>query len=118
MRTAEEALRAVAAINRGAGDDVIARLNGRDLTADSLNDASGLVAENRRGLGRQGAVQNMQIAVADAAGDGANKDLARAGLIDLDVFDCKGLFEGAKNGGFHVRISPGCGANGNSRRRR
>src|SRR5579863_281487 len=102
MRPAEQALRAIAAINRGAGDDVIARLKRGHGGPDGLDYASRFVAENRRKFGRQRAVEAMQIAVADADGDGADQDFMRLRLADLDLLDRQGLVDLTENRSFHL----------------
>ena len=50
-RVAGQALRAVAAEDRQAGDDVVARLHVGDVVAHRLDDAGALVAEHRRQAG-------------------------------------------------------------------
>jgi hypothetical protein len=110
MGTPQQALFAVAAINRRARDYVIPRLECRNLAADRLDDTGRFMAEDRRRPRRQRAVQAMQIAMAHSARDGADQDFARTGLIDLHLFDGKRLFECTKNRSFHPSISPGCGA--------
>ena len=101
MRPAELALRASATIDRGARDHVIAGLDRGDRVADRLDDTGRLVPENRGNLRRQRAVDTMQIAMADAARDGADEDLVPARIIDLDIFDRERLIDRAKHCGFH-----------------
>jgi hypothetical protein len=102
MWPSQQALRAVAAIDRRARDNMIARLEPGDLAADRLDDTGRLMAEDRRRLRRQCAMQAMQIAMAHSARHGANQDLARTRLVDLHLFDGERLFECTKNRGFHL----------------
>ena len=84
---ARHALLAVAAEHRQAADHVVARLHVGDLFADFLDDAGGLVAEHRgRGVGVE-AVDEMQVAVAYAAGDGFDQDFAVLRFVEFDVLD-------------------------------
>ena len=81
------ALRAIAAEHRQAADDVVAGLHVGHLLADFLDDAGGLMPEHRgRGI-RIEAVDEMQVAVAHAAGDGLEQNFAVLRLVDLDVLD-------------------------------
>ncbi len=79
-------------------------LNSVDLRADRLDDAGRLVAEDRRRRERVVAVDEVQVAVADAAGDGAHEHLAPDGLLDLDVLDRQGLVGTVEDGGFHGEL--------------
>jgi len=47
----------------------------------------------------------VKIAMANAAGDGPNQDLARGGVVDLDLFDRERLFRRAKNGSLDFHLS-------------
>jgi len=59
------------------------------------------VAEDRRGRERIVAVDEVQVTVADAAGDDADEYLVRHGLVDLDVLDGQGLVRPVKYGSLH-----------------
>ena len=58
---------------------MVARLHVGDLGADLLDDARALVPEHRRRGPRDGAVDDADVAVADAGGGDAHEDLARPG---------------------------------------
>jgi hypothetical protein len=51
----------------------------------------------------------VEVAVANAAGNGPNQDLARARVVDLDLFNLERLFGRAKNRSldFHLSSSSG-----------
>ena len=83
---------------------MIAGLELRDVRADRLDDAGGLVAEDRRRRERIVAVDEVQVAVAHAAGDRAHEHLAPDGLVDLDVLDRQGLVGTVEDGGFHGEL--------------
>ena len=80
---------------------MVARFDVGDFAADRIDDAGGFMAENRGRGKRVEAINEMKVAMADAAGDGAHQDLALTRLVDLDVFDRKGLIRPMKNCGFH-----------------
>ena len=101
VRVAAEAHIAVAAEDRQAADDVIARLDVGHFLADLLNDAGGLVAEDGGRREHPQTLDEVQVGVADAAGDGADEYLAAAGLIDVDVVDLEWLAGAVEDGGFH-----------------
>jgi len=99
------ALFAVAAEDREAADDVIAGLDVSHLFADFFDDAGGLVAEHGgRGVGIE-AVNEMEIAVAYAAGGGFDQDFAVLGFIEFDVLDTERQLGPVENGGFHPECS-------------
>jgi hypothetical protein len=52
------------------------------------------------------AVDEVQIAMANAARDGAYENFAIQRLVDLDIFDNQGLLGTIENGGFHRRNPP------------
>ena len=105
-QAARQAAFAVAAVGREAGDDVVAHLYRAHLGADRLDDAGALVSQDGRERVRIGAFHEVQVRMAQAGGLGADQDLARARLVDLDVFDLKRLTHFAQNCGFHVSFSP------------
>ena len=57
------------------------------LRADLLDDAGALVAQHRRQRIGIGALDEVQVGVADAGGGGADQHLVRPGLADLHVLD-------------------------------
>ena len=60
------------------------------------------------------AIDEVQVAVADAAGDGADEHFVGQGLIDFDLFDCQRLCGPWKMAAFTVApwIPPVAGGNG------
>lgn len=78
----------VAARARTAGieghDDVITRHDLRDALAHGLHDAGALVSQHHGLRGRQHAVTDDEVGVADARRDDANEDLARSRIIELE----------------------------------
>ena len=76
-------------------------LKSLDLQPDRLDDAGGLVAEDGGGRERVEAVDEVQVAVADAGGDGAHEHLAADGLVDVDVLDRERLVRTVEDGCFH-----------------
>ncbi len=96
-----QAVFAMAAIGRQAGDHVVARLHRSHFRPYLFDHASALVAQHGgQGIGI-GAFVEMQVGVADPGGDGADQDLVRAGLVDLHVLDFEGCSHLAQNSGFH-----------------
>jgi hypothetical protein len=108
MGTAQQTLRAIAAIDRSTRDNVVARLERGHLAADRLDYSRWLVAQDGRRLGGQRAVQAVQVAMANSGRDGAYQHLALTGLVDLDVLDGQRLFKRAKNCSFHRLVSSAC----------
>src|SRR5208282_3441105 len=96
---------AVAAKYRQARDHVVTGLEVRDLRADFLDDAGGLVAEDRGRLPEVQPVHEMKIAMAYAAGDRAHDDFARFGFVDIDLLDREWLLGAMEDGGFHLDCS-------------
>src|SRR3990172_5746970 len=87
VRAAREAVLAVAAEEGEAGDDVVAWLELLHLGPDSLDDARRLVAEDGRRRELVVAVDEVEVAVTDAARRHADEHLPADGLVDLDVLD-------------------------------
>ncbi|MCY1219918.1 hypothetical protein D9M72_319120 [compost metagenome] len=120
-QVAGQAMLAVAAVGRQAGDHMVAGLDRAHFGADLLDHARGLVAQDRRHRVRIGAVQEMQVRVAHAHGGGAHQHLARAGLADGNVFDHQRGLGLMQDSGFHeaplrqatkrktIRPNPGSG---------
>jgi hypothetical protein len=77
----------MAAIGRNAGDDMIAWLDRANLRPDLLDDTGTFMAENDRERSRIAALDDVEVRVADAGGDGADEHLVRAGLGYADIFD-------------------------------
>src|SRR5580704_2488396 len=96
---------AVAAEDRQAGDDVIAGFEVGNLRADFLDDAGSLVAEDRGRRPHVESVHEMEIAVADAAGDGAHNDFALFGFVDIYLLDREWLAGTVEDSSFHLDCS-------------
>src|SRR5579871_1627128 len=81
----------------------------RDLGADRLNHTRTLVTQHDRTVERKppDPVDDMQIAVAHAGGDGADQHLARPGFVDFNRFDRQRFVHFAEYSGgrFHDRSS-------------
>ena len=103
-QVAGEAVLAVAAVDRQAGDHVVARLHVADLVADRLDDAGRLVAEH--GGQRVGvlALHEVQVGVAQPGRGGADQHLARAGRADLHLVDLEAPGHGLEEGSTHDAI--------------
>ena len=101
---ARQALRAAAAEPREAGDDVVADAHRRDVGADRLDDAGAFVAEHDRPVERKAAdaVDDVQVAVADAGRHRAHQHLAAQGLVDVDRLDGQLLLHLAEYGGLDL----------------
>jgi hypothetical protein len=50
-----------------------------------------------------GAVDEMQVGMADAGGGGADQHLTRPGQADMDILDAQRLAYGTQDGGLHRR---------------
>ena len=101
MGLAGEAVVAMAAEDGETSDDVIARLELAHLEAYLFHDPGGLVAQDGGGGEGIEAVDEVQVAVADAGGDGAHEHLATHGLVDVDFLDRQGLMRAMEHGSFH-----------------
>ena len=68
---------------------MIACAERRHLIPDGLDDARALVTEHDAAVERESAVSvdHVQVAVADAGGNGADEDLAAERPVDVDRFD-------------------------------
>ncbi|MCY1438659.1 hypothetical protein D9M71_548680 [compost metagenome] len=66
------------------------------------------MAEYHRGRVREGPVDHTQIGVANANGNGAHQDFARAGFTDSHFFDSQWRTWCVEHGSFHVFILDGC----------
>jgi hypothetical protein len=98
---AGHALVAVAAKDRKARDYMVARLDVTDVASDRFDHAGRFVAEHSGRRVRVKTVNEVQIAVAYAAGHGAHQHLALARLVNLHLFDRQGLIRPVKYSGFH-----------------
>ena len=74
-----------------------------DIVAHRLDDAGALVAQHERAIHREAAVavDHVQVAVADAGGDGAHQHLAAPRLVDVDLLDGQRLVHLAEDGSGH-----------------
>src|SRR5208282_1806547 len=101
IRVARQALRAIAAEAREAGDDVIARLDRGHLAADRLDNPRNLVAEHDRPVERKSPlpVDDVKIAVTHTGRGGADQHLAAPWLVDVDRFNRQRLVHLAKHSG-------------------
>ncbi len=84
---------------------MIAGLHVGYLFADFFDDSGGLVAEHRGRRVRVETVNEMQVAMAYAAGDGLDQDFAVLRLVEFDVVDTERLIGPVENGGFHSDCS-------------
>ena len=105
-----EALLALAAEDGQARDHAVAGLDVAHVRPHRLHDARGLMAEHRGKLGQRiGAIDEVEVAVTDAAGDGAHQHLAPDRLVDVDLLDDERLVGPVKECCFHPCV-PGRGA--------
>ena len=77
----------------------------RTSVAHRLDHAGRLVAQHRRQRVLVGALDEMQVGVADAGGPGADQHLARAGPGDRDLLDLKRLADLAQDRSLHWAAS-------------
>ena len=84
-----EALRAGAAEAGQAGDDMVADAHAGHVVADRLDHAGAFMAQHHRPVEWEPpeAVDDVQVGMADAGGDGAHQHLAAPGLVEIDSFD-------------------------------
>src|SRR3546814_2894960 len=83
--------------------DRVADLHRAHLAADRLDDAGGFVAGDRGERVRIGALDEMQVRMAESAGGGADAHLVRPGLVDDDLLDNERLAGFDQDGGFGDR---------------
>src|SRR5262249_4980833 len=107
IRVPAETLGAASTEAGEAGDHGIAPAQGSDVGADRLHDARALVAEDVRPIERKPsqAVDDVEVAVADARRRRAHEDLAAPRLVDVDRFDRQRLVDLAKDRGLHSTIA-------------
>ena len=84
---------------------MIAGLHVSHLFADFLDNAGSLVTEHCGGRVRVEAVDEMQVAVTYAAGDGFDQDFAVLRFVEFDVLDTERQLGPVENGGFHPECS-------------
>src|SRR5438105_2576386 len=101
---AAEALRTAPAESRQARHHVIAGAQRRHVGADRLDDARALVAQHDGAIEGPAplAIDDVEVAVADAGGRGAHEDLAAPGLVDLDRLHRERLVGLAKDRGLDL----------------
>ena len=87
-----------------ARDHVIAGPQRGDVGADRFDDARALVAQHVRSIERKSseAVDDVEVAVTDAGGGGADQDLAAPRLVDLHGFDRERLVHLAEDCRLHL----------------
>src|SRR5262249_56750133 len=107
VRASGQAVLTVAAEDREARDDVIARLEFRHVRADRVDDPRRLVAEDGGRRERIEAFDKVQIAVADTTRHCTHQHFARDGLGDVDVLDRELFVRTVEDGSFHVSHSFG-----------
>ena len=73
------------AVRERREDDVVTRLEGRDLVADLLDDAGCFVAEHDRRREGNGAIDHAEVAVTQAGGADPHGDLVGPRVANLDV---------------------------------
>jgi hypothetical protein len=108
-RPATEAVLAVAAEDREAGDDMVTRLDVAHLGADLLHDPGRLVPEHGRHGVEVGAGLEVEVAVTDAGCRRADQYLPGPGLVDLDVLDLERLPDLTQDRGLHGVLLPSAG---------
>ena len=101
-----EAVFAMPAKRRQAGDDVIARLHIGDGITHRLDDASGFVAEHHRQLAGVGAVVEVHVRMADARRRRAHQHLARLRLVHRHLFDRHGRVDLSQHRCLHPCLLP------------
>ena len=105
---AGQAVFAVAAEDREAGDHVVAGLHVAHLGAHRLDDPGALVAHHdRRGDGVL-ALHEVQVAVAEPGGGRANEDLIGAGGVDGDLLEGQLSGDGMEDGSAHGQSFAHC----------
>ncbi len=106
VRMAAQALRTGAAEAGQAGDHVIAHPQRGHIGAHRLDDAGAFVAQHERTIERETPqpVHHVQVAVADAGGDGAHQHLAAPGFVDLHLLDGQRFVHLAEDGGGHFHF--------------
>ena len=104
VRMARQALGAAPTEAGQARDHVIAGPQRGDVGADRFDDARALVAQHVRSIERKSseAVDDVEVAVTDAGGGGADQDLAAPRLVDLHGFDRERLVHLAEDCGLHL----------------
>ena len=101
-----EAVLAVAAEGREAGDDVIPGLHVGHHVPHRLHHAGGFVPENGGQRVGVGAIGEVQIGVAHAGSGGAHEHLPGAGLGHLHILNDERFVRFVQNGCFHACSLP------------
>jgi len=86
---------------------MIARAHRGDVGADRFDDAGAFMAQHERAIQGEAAiaVHDMQIAVADAGGNGAHQHLAGARRVDVDGLDGERFVDLAKYRGVDLHAA-------------
>jgi hypothetical protein len=105
-QVAGQAVLAGAAVHREARDDVVAGSDVGHLVADGLHHAGRLVAEHDRRHPRVLALHEVQVAVAEPGGGGADEHLPRAGRPDLHLVDLELARDLPEHRGANLHLSP------------
>ncbi|MNE64889.1 hypothetical protein D3C80_1603290 [compost metagenome] len=103
-QVAGDAVCAMAAIGRQAGDDVVARLDCAHQLAHLLDNAGGFVTQHHGCRVRVQAVDKVQVRMADPDSDGAHQHFVRAGLADAHFLDGQRGTWGMEYGSFHIVV--------------
>src|SRR6266436_3569593 len=80
---------------------MIARFHVADRLPGFLDNPRGLMAQHRRGGEWVIAIDEMQVTVTDAAGNGAHHNFAVLRPVNIDTFDRKGLIGPMEDSSFH-----------------
>ena len=92
----------MAAENRKAAYDMVARPHVMDVGSDLLDDAGGLMPKDGWGRGGVMPVDIVEIGMAHADGGGADQHLARLWIVDLHLLDGQRCVRFAEQRGFHL----------------
>ena len=90
------------AAKRGeAGDHMISRLHVRDVGANLFDDPRRFVPQHDGQAVGIEALDEMQIAMANARSNGPHQNFPRPGFVDRDIFDGEWLPDFVEYGGFY-----------------
>src|SRR5207245_2936881 len=101
IRMPRHALFAIAAEYREAGNHMVARLHVSHLASNLLDDSGRLMTQHGRRRIRIKSIDEMQIAMAHAAGERFDQDLAVLRLVEFDILDAEWHFRPMKHRSFH-----------------
>src|SRR5579871_4359 len=110
MRIAAETFLARPAKQRQTRDHMVAGFEFGNVAADLLDNAGGLMPEDRRRHHRPHAVGKVQVAVAYAAGNAFDQYLSTPGPIDIDLIDALRLAGTVENRCAHQLLRGSGGA--------